>query len=74
VQVEHGFVLSTDDMDVCWPVIIRIDDHAQAIDSIDGRHTSVYNKPKRLGKYFSPAIDHGAGHGAGLSHDVYADA
>jgi hypothetical protein len=36
-------------MDVCWPVIIWIDDYPEPINSADRRHTILYTKPKRLG-------------------------
>jgi hypothetical protein len=36
-------------MDVCWPVIIWIDDDPGPINSVDRRHTILYTKPKRLG-------------------------
>jgi hypothetical protein len=34
----------TDDMDVRWPVIIRIDDYPQPINPVDRRHTILYTK------------------------------
>jgi hypothetical protein len=36
-------------MDVLWPVIIRIADDPEPINSVDRRHTILYTKPKRLG-------------------------
>ena len=39
----------TEDMHVCWSVIIRIDDYPEPINPVDRRHTILYTKPKRLG-------------------------
>jgi hypothetical protein len=49
VEVPYGCHPRTDDVDVCWPVIIRIDDYPEPINSVDRKHTILYTKPKRLG-------------------------
>jgi hypothetical protein len=36
-------------MNVCWPVVIWINDYPEPINPIDCRHTLLYTKPKRLG-------------------------
>jgi len=36
--MEERFMLWTDDMNVCWPVVIRVDDYSKVANSQDGRH------------------------------------
>jgi hypothetical protein len=52
VQNEHGFAISSDDVDMGGPVIVRVDHHPQAIESQNSWHLSYIAKPKRLGKLF----------------------
>jgi hypothetical protein len=49
VEIPNTCHPRTDDVDVRWPVIIRIDDYPEPINSVDRRHTILYTKPKRLG-------------------------
>jgi hypothetical protein len=38
VQIEDGFRPRTDDVNVCWPVVVRVDDYSKVANSQDGRH------------------------------------
>jgi len=42
VQIENGFAVAADDVNVRWPVIVRIDHHAIGGESVDGRHDPSY--------------------------------
>jgi hypothetical protein len=37
-QIEDRFRPRTDDVNVCWPVVIRVDDYSKVANSQDGRH------------------------------------
>src|SRR5690348_862412 len=50
VEDEHRLLRRADDMDVGGSVIIWIDDHAQAIEPQNSRHSCILSKPNRLGK------------------------
>jgi hypothetical protein len=39
--MEHDFVASSDHVDMSGPVIVRIDDHAQSIKSVNRGHQSI---------------------------------
>src|SRR5690554_4262613 len=52
VQNEHGFAISSDDVDMSGPVIVGVDHHPQAIESENSWHVVNITKPKRLGKCF----------------------
>ena len=41
MQVEHRLAAPPNDVHVSWSMIIRIDDDAQPIDGVDGRHLAV---------------------------------
>jgi hypothetical protein len=38
VQIEDGFRPRTNDMNVCWPVVVRVDHYSKVANSQDGRH------------------------------------
>jgi hypothetical protein len=38
VQIEDSFRPGTDDVNVCWPVVVRVDDYSKVTNSQDGRH------------------------------------
>ena len=38
VQIEDRFRPGTDDMNVCWPVVVGVDDYSKVANSQDGRH------------------------------------
>jgi hypothetical protein len=37
VQIEDSFRPRTDDVNVCWPVVVRVDDYPKVANSQDGR-------------------------------------
>jgi hypothetical protein len=38
VQIEKRLMLCSDDVNMCWPMVIRVDDYAKVANSQDGRH------------------------------------
>jgi hypothetical protein len=38
VQIEDGFRPRTYDVNVCWPVVVRVDDYSKVANSQNGRH------------------------------------
>ena len=48
-------MLGANDVNVCWPVVVRVDDSSKVANSQDGRHMRRIHIPKRLGyfDYFS---------------------
>jgi hypothetical protein len=38
VQIEERFMLGADDVNVCGPVVVRVDDYSKVANSQDGRH------------------------------------
>jgi hypothetical protein len=44
MEIEYGPHPTTDDVDVCWPVIIEINDNPKPINPINRRHTILYTK------------------------------
>jgi hypothetical protein len=36
--MEERFMLGADDMNVCWPVVVRVDDYSKVANFQDGRH------------------------------------
>lgn len=42
VQIENGFAVAADDVNVRRPVIVRIAHHASGGESVDGRHDPSY--------------------------------
>jgi hypothetical protein len=38
VQIEDRFRPRTNDMNVCWPVVVGVDDYSKVANSQDGRH------------------------------------
>jgi hypothetical protein len=56
MEIPDGRHPSADDMDVRWPMIIRIDDDPEPVNSVDCRHTILYTKPKRLGIIILPVV------------------
>jgi hypothetical protein len=49
MYVPYGRPSRADDMDMRWPVIIRIDDYPEPSNSANRQYTIIYTKPKRLG-------------------------
>jgi len=45
MQSEHRFTTAPYDVDMCGPVVVRIDDDAQAPKTQDGWHISLYHNP-----------------------------
>jgi len=45
MQSEHRFTSTPYDVDMCRPVIVWIDNDAQAPKTQDGWHTSLYHNP-----------------------------
>jgi hypothetical protein len=41
VQIEDRFRPWTDDVYVCWPVVVRVDDYPKVANSQDGRHKRI---------------------------------
>ena len=39
VQIEERFMLGADDVNVCWPVVVRVDDYSKVANSQDGWHS-----------------------------------
>ena len=42
VQVENGFAVAADDVNMRWLMIIRIDHYAISSEAVDGRHDPLY--------------------------------
>ncbi|ALX44694.1 hypothetical protein WT08_00865 [Burkholderia sp. MSMB1552] len=49
MQDEHRFAVRSSDVDMRGSMIVRVDDHAQAIEAVYGRHDVILHKPNRLG-------------------------
>jgi hypothetical protein len=56
VEVEERLMLGANDVNVCWPVVVRVDDSSKVANSQDGRHMRRIHIPKRLG-YFGTLIE-----------------
>jgi hypothetical protein len=49
IQMDYSLATSANDMNLCRPVVIRINHCAQSIKSQRGRHNNIPSYPKRLG-------------------------
>lgn len=49
IQVENGFAVGADHVNVRWTVIVRIDNDTQVIKAQNGWHILILTQPNRLG-------------------------
>jgi hypothetical protein len=51
MQDKHGFSARPFNMDMCWPVVVWVDNDAQAIKAENRRHKAIYQNPSAWERY-----------------------